>query len=79
MISEGTSRDRTPVKLEYEPHVTILQHGYDVCAAKYGRLARLVPSETLLFAQNLEGAQDRALDGERRGERAPLPGPTIWG
>ena len=44
-ISEGASRSRTPIKLQYEPRVTILQHDYDVCAAKYGMLARLVPSE----------------------------------
>ena len=46
-----------PVKLgSYEPRVTIcsiLQHGYDVCAAKFGRLARLVPSEIMFFVQNL--------------------------
>ena len=26
-------------KLYYEPRVNILQHGHDVCATKYGRLA----------------------------------------
>ena len=53
MISEGTSRARTPVKLQYEPRITVLQHGYDVCATKYGRLGRLVPSEIPFFVQNL--------------------------
>ena len=37
-VSEGASRFRTSAKLQYEPCVTILQRGYDVCAAKYGRL-----------------------------------------
>ena len=48
----GTSRSRMPVKLQYEPRVDILQQYYDVCAAKYGKLARLVPSETSFFPQN---------------------------
>ena len=49
-----TSRSRTPVKLQYEPRIIVLQHGYDVCAPKYGRLARVVPSEILFFVQNLK-------------------------
>ena len=35
-------------------HNQILQHGYDACATKYGRLTRQVPSETMFFVQNLE-------------------------
>ena len=45
----GTSRSRTSTKLHYEPRVDILQHGYNVRAAKYGKLARLVPTETSFF------------------------------
>ena len=49
----GTSRSRMPVKLQYEPRVDILQQYYDVCAAKYGKLARLVPSEVLFFVPTI--------------------------
>ena len=35
-----------PAKLQYEPRVDTRQHGYDVCAAKYATLARLVHTET---------------------------------
>ena len=41
----GTSRSRTPDKLQYDPRVHILQHGHDVNYAKYGKLARLVTTE----------------------------------
>ena len=54
-VSVGTSRSRPPAKVQYEPRVDILQHGYGVCAVKYGMLlARLEPTETPLSAQNLE-------------------------
>ena len=48
----GAGRSRTPAKLQFEPRIDILQHGYDICAAKYGKLARQVPSETLFLPQN---------------------------
>ena len=48
------SRSRTPAKLQYEPRVDILQRGYDVRAAKYGRQARLAPTEITFFPQNVE-------------------------
>ena len=56
----GTEFPKVPVgpertNLQYELHVDILQHGYDACATKYGRLARLVPSEIQFFVQNLLG------------------------
>ena len=52
-VSMGTSRSTTPVKLQYEPRVDIiLQHGYSIYAAKYGKLARLVPSKITFFPQN---------------------------
>ena len=56
-VSGGTSRSRPPAKLQYEPRIHIVHHGYDVCATKYGMLARLVPTETPSSPQNLERAQ----------------------
>ena len=31
-VSVGTSRSRPPVKLQYEPRIHTVQHGYGVCA-----------------------------------------------
>ena len=52
-----TSRSRSPAKLQYEPRIHTVQHGYyDIvaCATKYGRLALLVLTETPFSPQNLE-------------------------
>jgi hypothetical protein len=57
-----------------------------VCAAKYGRLARLVPSEILFFIQNLEprylqgarGQQDRGMNFTDRRSRAVLGGQEVY-
>ena len=52
-VSEGIiSRSRTPAKLQYEPCVHVMQHAYGICAAKYGRVVRLAPSEIMFFVQN---------------------------
>ena len=45
--SGGTGRVRTPATFQHESRVDILHPGYGG-AAKYGRLARLVPTETVL-------------------------------
>ena len=55
----GTSRSRTPANLQYEPRVDILQHDYAVCAANFGKLARVVPSEVTFSTQNLDPRRSR--------------------
>ena len=71
----------SPAKLQYEPRVDILQHGYGVCAAKYGTLARMVPTKTPFLPQNLEpshipyrGASKR----EAHGARGEVVGRFLW-
>ena len=72
-VSVGTSRSRIPAKLQYEPRVDTLQHDYDACAAKYGTLTRLVPTETALSPQNLEPSPERAGHGHRIRKAARTP------
>ena len=55
----GTEFPKVPVGPERPQscnmsHVTILQHDCAVCAAKYGKLVRLVHLEIMFYVQNLE-------------------------
>ena len=53
----------------YEPRVDTLQQGYDICAAKYGKPAPLVPTETLFLPQNIEPSLVHRLRYARPGLR----------
>ena len=45
-VSEGTSRSRTPAKLQYEPRVDILQRGYEYAPLNTAWWPDWLPTET---------------------------------
>ena len=49
-----TSRSRTPAKLQYEPRVELLQHGYEHAQLNTACWPDRLPTETCFFTRNIE-------------------------